>query len=61
MKQFLINRLYEASTYRGLIYLIAGLTGMQVPPDQVETVIAGGIALGGFISAFLPDSLKKKD
>jgi hypothetical protein len=61
MKQFLINRLYEASTYRGIIYLIAGITGMQVPPDQVEVVIAGAVALGGLIGSFLPDSLKKKE
>jgi hypothetical protein len=60
MKEYIINRFYEVSTYRNIIYLIAGLTGTQVSPDQVETIISGALAFAGFIGVILPDSIKKE-
>ncbi|MCY0661067.1 hypothetical protein [Klebsiella pneumoniae] len=38
---YLINRLKEPSTWRGIILVIAGVFGYQMPPGIQETVIAG--------------------
>jgi hypothetical protein len=56
---YLINRLKEPSTWRGIILVIAGVFGYQMPPGIQETVIAGGVALAGVVGAVMPDSVKK--
>lgn len=46
-KKYLIDRLREPSTWRGLI-IIAGLAGYTTTPDQVDaimSVVAGLVAL----------------
>jgi hypothetical protein len=55
---YLINRLKEPSTWRGIILVIAGVFGYQMPPGIQETVIAGGVALAGVVGAVMPDSVK---
>ena len=54
MKYFL-NRLREASTWRGLVLVVTAL-GVQITPDQIDTVVAVGLALSGLIGEFFPDS-----
>jgi len=54
MKYFL-NRLREASTWRGLVLVVTAL-GVQITPDQIDTVVAVGLALSGLIGGFFPDS-----
>lgn len=54
---YILNRLKEASTWRGIIMLVAGGWAHQYP-DQVEAVIPVAIALVGAIGAFLPDKKK---
>ncbi len=56
---YLINRLKEPSTWRGIILVVAGVFGYQMPPGIQETVIAGGVALAGVVGAVMPDSVKK--
>ncbi|BBV75129.1 hypothetical protein STW0522RAO56_11830 [Raoultella planticola] len=56
---YLINRLKEASTWRGIILVVAGVFGYQISPGIHETVIAGGVALAGVVGAVMPDSVKK--
>jgi len=53
--QYFLNRLKEASTWRGLV-LVATALGVQLTPDQISTVVAVGLALSGLIGAFFPDS-----
>lgn len=58
MKQIIIKyilaRLKEASTWRGIIMLIAGTWATQ-HPEQAEAIIPIAIAIVGSIGAFLPD------
>jgi hypothetical protein len=49
----------EASTWRGIIFLLTAL-GVQISPEQSNAVITAGAAIIGAISVFLPDSLKSK-
>jgi|PlaIllAssembly_1097288.scaffolds.fasta_scaffold00009_20 hypothetical protein len=59
MKQIIIKyilaRLREASTWRGIIMLIAGTWATQ-HPEQAEAIIPIAIAIVGSIGAFLPDN-----
>lgn len=54
MKEYLIARLKEASTWRGLI-LIGTSLGISLTPEQMEAVVVAGLALAGAAGAFFPD------
>jgi len=54
MFAFILNRLKEASTWRGLILMITA-AGVAVSDTQQVAIIAAGIALAGVVGAFLPD------
>lgn len=56
---YILARLMEASTWRGIIFLLTAL-GVQISPEQSNAVITAGAAIIGAISVFLPDSLKSK-
>ncbi|WP_198013930.1 hypothetical protein [Desulforegula conservatrix] len=47
-KQYIIDRLKEPSTWRGLV-LIATALGAKITPDQSEAVIMVGISIAGLI------------
>lgn len=49
--QYILDRLKEQSTWRGII-LIATAIGAKVEPDQAEAIIASGIAIVGLINVF---------
>jgi hypothetical protein len=53
MKVYLLARLKEASTWRGLVYLLTAL-GVTVSPALAEAIIAAGMALAGVIGVVLP-------
>lgn len=53
MKYF-IERLHEASTWRGIVALITA-TGVAISPEQTEAIVAAGLAVMGLLGAFLPD------
>lgn len=53
--QYIIDRLKEASTWRGLI-LIATALGLNLAPAMQEAIVTAGIGLAGVAGAVLPDS-----
>jgi len=48
---YVIDRLKENSTWRGLI-MVATALGLKVDPSQSEAIIAAGLALVGLINVF---------
>jgi len=50
-------RLSEPSTWRGIIALVTA-GGVALSPDQVDKIVAAGLALIGLIGAFMPDRFK---
>jgi F0F1-type ATP synthase assembly protein I len=48
---YILDRLNETSTWRGVIGVLTGL-GVKVRPDLAESIIAAGIALMGIINIF---------
>ncbi len=58
MMAYLLARLQEPSTWRGLV-LIATAAGAVLSPDQQEAVIAGGLLVAGLLGAALPDREKR--
>ncbi len=53
MRAYLLARLQEASTWRGLV-LIATALGYVLSPDQQEAIVAGGLLVAGLIGAAAP-------
>ena len=59
LKNYLVARGQESSTWRGLI-MLATSAGAALKPDTAESIITVGIFLTGAVGALLPDA-KKKD
>ena len=57
-KQYLLDRMKEPSTWRGLILVVTSF-GIKLSPDQIEAITFTGLLLAGFLGAALPDSAKK--
>lgn len=58
MNQYIIDRLQEPSTWRGIIALISAL-GVALKPEQAAQILTVGVALGGLINVFRKE--KKAD
>lgn len=58
MKEYLINRLKEPSTWRGLI-MMATAFGMTLSQEQSYAIASFGMALAGGIGVVSPDKLRK--
>jgi len=58
MIKYVFDRLSEASTWRGLIAL-AVATGIAFSPEQVEAIIATGLAIVGLVGVLFPDHIGK--
>lgn len=56
--RWLLARLKEASTWRGIIWMLAAF-GLSLRPDQAEAIVMAGMALAGLFGVFLPDEAKK--
>ena len=54
---YLLARLKEASTWRGIALLLTAF-GVQVAPEVQEAVITVGIAVAGAVGVLFPDSTK---
>ena len=50
MMEWIVDRLKERSTWLGLISLVTAV-GLSLNPNQVEAVIAAGMAVGGVVAA----------
>ncbi len=54
LRTYLIARLQESSTWRGLV-LIATALGAQAQPQVWEAVVTGGLILAGLVAVAFPD------
>jgi hypothetical protein len=54
LKTYLIDRLDERSTWRGVVLVLTAL-GVTLSPEQAEAIIAAGIAGAGLIGVFAAD------
>ena len=51
MKDYLVNRAKEASTWRGIILLLTAV-GVPIAPAMAEAIISVGLAFAGAIGVF---------
>jgi uncharacterized membrane protein len=54
MKAYLIERLKEASTWRGLTALLTAV-GVTLSPEQTNAIVGAGLALIGLLGVFTKD------
>jgi hypothetical protein len=55
MKSYLLERLKEPSTWRGITLLLTAL-GVPLAPGIADLVISAGLAVTGLIGALTPDA-----
>lgn len=55
LRSYLLARLREASTWRGLVLVVAAC-GATLSPEQREATVLVGLALSGIIGAAMPDA-----
>lgn len=53
--RFIVARLREASTYRGLMLVLTGL-GVALRPEVADAIVALGMAAAGLVGVLMPDS-----
>ncbi len=53
-KQFIINRLSEPSTWRGMILILTSV-GVNIAPMMADAVIAAGVGVCGLIGVLTSD------
>jgi hypothetical protein len=56
VKKYIVERLKEQSTWRGLV-LLATAAGIPVAPAQAEAIIAVGMAIVGAINVFSAEKI----
>ena len=54
MKAYVLERLKEPSTWRGLTLLLTAL-GVPLAPGLSDAIIAAGLGIAGLIGAVMPD------
>lgn len=54
MKDYLLERLREPSTWRGIIMLLTAV-GVPVAPAMADAIISVGLAVAGLIGVATPD------
>jgi len=54
MVAYIIARLKEASTWRGIIGLLTA-AGVTISPEMLDKIVAAGLAAMGVIGAFFKD------
>lgn len=57
--QYIIKRLLEASTLKGLILLVGSMVGYHFSDAQTNNLIYIILGVVGVIGSFLPDNLNK--
>lgn len=55
LKSFLLARIREASTWRGIVLFLTA-AGVPIAPAAADAVIAAGLAIAGLIGVFMPDA-----
>lgn len=56
---YLLERLKEPSTWRGVILVATGVLGAHWSAESQQYIISAGVGLAGIIGSALPDSWKK--
>lgn len=54
MKDYLLDRAKEPSTWRGAILLLTAI-GVPIAPAMAEAIVSAGLAIAGLIGVFTPD------
>ena len=54
MKAYMIERMKEPSTWRGIIMLLTAI-GVPVAPAMADAIISVGLAVAGLIGVATPD------
>jgi hypothetical protein len=54
---YIIARLKEPSTWRGIILAVVGAVGWKLSAGQVEAMTTAGLAVVGLIATFFPDKV----
>lgn len=54
MKNYILDRAKEPSTWRGLI-LVLTAAGVPIAPGMAEAIVSVGLALAGLIGVITPD------
>ena len=54
MKAYILERMKEPSTWRGLTLLLTAL-GIPLAPGVSDAIIAAGLGIAGLIGALTPD------
>lgn len=54
MKDYLLDRMREPSTWRGVVLLLTAL-GVPLAPGVADAIIAAGLGVAGLIGAVVPD------
>lgn len=54
MKDYILARAKEPSTWRGLTLLLTAL-GVPLAPGMADAIVAAGLALAGLIGVAAPD------
>lgn len=55
MKRYIIERLKESSTWRGIVMLVSA-AGVALSPEMQEAIIVTGLGVSGLIGALFPDA-----
>jgi hypothetical protein len=58
MKPWLLARLREPSTWRGLVWILT-VSGVLLTTEQAEAIMLAGMALAGLLGVFLSDTPSK--
>lgn len=53
-KTYLISRLREPSTWRGIVMILTA-AGVQIQPQMIEVIVSCGMALAGLIGVATAD------
>ena len=54
MKQYILDRAKEPSTWRGVIMLLTAI-GVPIAPAMADAIVAVGLAIAGLIGVVSPD------
>ena len=54
MKDYLVNRAKEASTWRGIILLLTAV-GVPIAPAMADAIVSIGLALAGAVGVLTAD------
>lgn len=60
MKNYLLSRLREASTWRGIIMLATAI-GIPIAPALADMIITFGLSLAGLVGVLVPDRMGNSD